>query len=203
MSSRWLSLSSIDLQKTAPAARQRRLIKCFIMTVARIAKSLTHRSGAAQPRHADSAGDRLSQKVLHQTLNCLEQEPFDRSVYSSVPGERLSIQVGCLTQREAVRQRLEPKKATASRGKGARRKRIQYLYIEYWFHWKEQDPSGVWRCRSCYLGGHPKGQAPKGKLVARIDTIETQRYCNRPYGETLRLIGMADKMEQQSHSTCK
>lgn len=173
------------------------------MTVTRIAKFPTHRSGASQPTHANSAGAHASQKVLHQTLNCFAPEPFNRSASPAVPGERLSIQVGCLTQREAVKQRLEPKKATASRGKGARRKRIQYPYIEYWFHWKEQDPSGRWRCRSCYLGGHPKGQSPKGKLVARIDTIETQRYCNRPYGETLRLLGMADKMRQQSHSTCK
>jgi hypothetical protein len=173
------------------------------MTLARIPKFLTHRRGTSPSAQADPVVDRASQKVLHQTFNSLEPEPFDRSLYSSVPGERLSIQVGCLTQREAVKQRLEPKKATASRGKGARRKRIQYLYIEYWFHWKAQDASGVWRCRSCYLGGHPKGQAPKGKLVARIDTIQTQRYCNRPYGETLRLIGMADKMRQQSHAIRK
>lgn len=39
----------------------------------------------------------------------------------------------------------------------------------------------------------PKGQKPRGKLVSRLDIVETQYKRGRPYGETLTLLGMAEK----------
>jgi hypothetical protein len=148
----------------------------------------------ARARH--STNSRSDKKVLDHHPKPASEVAFEPSP-SDTPGERLSIQVGCLTEREAIKKRLEPKKATASRGKGAKRKMMNYVYIEYWFHWKEQSQDGKWLGRSCYLGGHPKGRAPRGKLVIRIDTIEAQKQQDRPYGETLALIGMADKIGQQ------
>ncbi len=120
---------------------------------------------------------------------------------ANYPGERTSIQVGCLVEREAHKKRLESKRSATARGKGSRRKQVTYTYIEYWFHWQEKDKESVkWRGRSCYLGGHPKGQQPRGKLANRLDVIETQYKRGRPYGETLALLGMAEKGNSRSRS---
>ena len=161
--------------------------------------TLTQRRQSPAPpgaRGGPSVNSRSAKKVLNHRLKPASEPAFE-PLSSDAPGERLSIQVGCLTEREAIKKRLEPKKATASRGKGAKRKMMNYIYIEYWFHWKEQDKDGKWVGRSCYLGGHPKGRAPRGKLVIRIDTIESQKQQDRPYGETLALIGLADKIGKQ------
>lgn len=120
-------------------------------------------------------------------------EVFGSGSGANYPGERTSIQVGCLVEREAHKKRLESKRSATARGKGSRRKQVTYAYIEYWFHWQEKGKEGKWRGRSCYLGGHPKGQQPRGKLASRLDIVETQYKRGRPYGETLSLMGMADK----------
>lgn len=148
----------------------------------------------AEPKSGGVGGD--SQKGANSSSRSLTALGFDdcSTDASSTPGERLSVQVGCLAEREAIKKRLEPRKATASRGPKARRKMMSYAYIEYWFHWKEQDKEGQWRCRSCYLGGHPKGHAPAGKLVARLDTVVAQHQAHRPYGETLVMLGMGNKL---------
>ena len=156
-------------------------------------------SGARAGHSANSGSDK---KVLNHRFKFAAEADFG-PLLPDTPGEHLSIQVGCLTEREAIKKRLEPKKATASRGKGTKRKMMNYVYIEYWFHWKEQDKEGQWSGRSCYLGGHPKGRSPRGKLVTRIDTIESQKQQDRPYGETLALIGLADKIGKQGGSASR
>jgi hypothetical protein len=147
----------------------------------------------SQPRRSPTADRRKKPQLISSSRF---EDPFEDPSFGSgavYPGERTSIQVGCLSERETLKKRLESKRSASARGKGSRRKQITYSYIEYWFHWKEPGMEGKPHCRSCYLGGHPKGQQPKGKLVSRLDTVETQYKRGRPYGETLALIGMADK----------
>lgn len=145
---------------------------------------------------APTSKGRSSDRSLSPLSDLTDPEPALAPSFGDCPGEttKTTIQVGCLTPVERIKKRLESKRSASARGKGAKRKQISYCYIEYWFHWKERSPAdGQWRGRSCYLGGHPKGQKPRGKLISRLDIVETQYKRDRPYGETLALLGMAEK----------
>ena len=112
-----------------------------------------------------------------------------------VPGSRIAIQVGSLRQYESTKVR----KPRESKGKVKGKSRIKaapttYQYTEYSFCWQERDEHGRWRSFSCYVGGCPVGQHPKGAAADKIAVIERQCANHRPYGETLTLIGKESRV---------
>jgi hypothetical protein len=167
--------------------------------------TFTHllRSLITQWTHHNPGGSATNlNRVLHELIAELNGSspipPKASEGWAIIPGDvagsRTAIQVGSLRQYEATKVR-KPRDSKKGKGKAAKAPKVTtYQYNEYSFCWQERDEHGRWRSFSCYVGGCPVGQHPKGAAADKIATIERQCANHRPYGETLVLIGKESRI---------